>query len=164
MPQGLAGSRQIGEKIMARMTDEEANALDELWTKTTPEIDTSKPGFLTRKGFTMVSLDPVTAAYLQAEAVVSHHSSSEIIGETDTGENGRVGVGRSDKAEVACPEPAERLLNPRHGEASPLKVSISSWETPVSSAISAGLSPRLSFSGLSHTYPERLFPGPSFLR
>ena len=63
------------------MTDEEADALDELWTHTTPEIDTSKPGFLTRKGFAMVSLDPVTATYLQAKAAVSHHSPSEIIGE-----------------------------------------------------------------------------------
>jgi len=45
------------------MTDEEADALDELWTRTTPEIDTGKPGFLTRK------------------SSVSHHSPSEIIGE-----------------------------------------------------------------------------------
>jgi hypothetical protein len=66
---------------MARMTDEEADALDELWTRTTPEIDTSRPGFLTRKGFTMVSLDSVTATYLQARAAVSHHSPSDIIGE-----------------------------------------------------------------------------------
>ena len=55
---------QSGGKTIARMTDEEANALDELWTRTTPEIDTGKPGFLTRKGFTMVALDPVTVAYL----------------------------------------------------------------------------------------------------
>ena len=66
---------------MARMTDEEADALDELWTRTTPEIDTSKPGFLTRKGFTMVSLDPVTATYLQAKSAISHHNLSEIISE-----------------------------------------------------------------------------------
>ncbi|MDR2476318.1 MAG: hypothetical protein LBD18_00845 [Treponema sp.] len=66
---------------METMTGEEADALDELWTRTTPEIDTSKPGFLTRKGFTMVSLDPVTAAYLQAKSVLTHHSPSEIIGE-----------------------------------------------------------------------------------
>ncbi|MDR2543718.1 MAG: hypothetical protein LBC80_09780 [Treponema sp.] len=66
---------------MARMTDDEADALDELWTHTTPEIDTSKPGFLTRKGFTMVSLDPVTATYLQAKASVSRNSPSEIISE-----------------------------------------------------------------------------------
>jgi len=66
---------------MARMTDEEANTLDELWTNTTPDIDTSKPGFLTRKGFTMISLDPVTATYLQAKANVSHNTLSEIIRE-----------------------------------------------------------------------------------
>ena len=66
---------------MSKMTDEEADALDELWTRTTPEIDTSKPGFLTRKGFTMISIDPVTATYLQARAAVSHHSPSEIISE-----------------------------------------------------------------------------------
>jgi hypothetical protein len=66
---------------MARMTDEEADALDELWTRTTPEIDISKPGFLTRKGFTMVSLNPVTATYLQAKASISHRSLSEIIDE-----------------------------------------------------------------------------------
>jgi len=66
---------------MAKMTDEEANALDELWTKTTPEIDINKPGFLTRKGFTMVSLDPVTATYIQAKANISNHTPSEIISE-----------------------------------------------------------------------------------
>ena len=66
---------------MTDMTDEEADALDELWTRTTPEINTAKPGFLTRKGFAMVSLDPVTAAYLQAKATVSHNTISEIIGE-----------------------------------------------------------------------------------
>ena len=66
---------------MARMIDEEADALDELWTHTTPEIDINKPGFITRKGFTMVSLDPVTATYLQAKAAVSHHTPSEIISE-----------------------------------------------------------------------------------
>jgi hypothetical protein len=66
---------------MARMTDEEADALDELWTRTTPEIDTGKPGFLTRKGFTMISVDPVAAAYLQAKAAATHHSPTEIIGE-----------------------------------------------------------------------------------
>ena len=63
------------------MTDKEADALDELWTHTTPEIDTSKPGFITRNGFTMISIDPVTAAYLQAKTTVSHISPSEIIGD-----------------------------------------------------------------------------------
>jgi hypothetical protein len=66
---------------MPDLTDEEYDALDELWTRTTPEIDTSKPGFLIRKGFTMISLDPVSAAYLQAKAAMTHHNPSEIIGE-----------------------------------------------------------------------------------
>jgi len=66
---------------MARMTDEEYDALDELWTRTTPEIGMSKPGFVTRKGFTMISIDHVTATYLQARSVISHQSPSEIIGE-----------------------------------------------------------------------------------
>jgi hypothetical protein len=63
------------------MTDEEADALDELWTRTTPEIDMSKPGFLTRKGFTMISLDPVTATWLRAKADATHRTPSELIGE-----------------------------------------------------------------------------------
>jgi hypothetical protein len=63
------------------MTDEEADALDELWTRTTPEIDMAKPGFLTRKGFTMVSLDPVTAVWLRARADATHQTSTEVIGE-----------------------------------------------------------------------------------
>ena len=66
---------------MARMTDEEADDLDEQWTNSTPEIDTSKPGFFTRKGFTMISIDPVTVTYLQAKASISNHTPSEIIAE-----------------------------------------------------------------------------------
>ena len=63
------------------MTDEEADVLEELWTRTTPKIDISKPGFLSRKGFTMISVDPVTITYLQAKASLSHHTPSEIIAE-----------------------------------------------------------------------------------
>ena len=32
---------------MKDLTDEEYDALDELWTRTTPEIDESKPGYYT---------------------------------------------------------------------------------------------------------------------
>jgi hypothetical protein len=80
------------------MTDEEADALDELWTRTTPEIDTGKPGFLTRRGFSMVSLDPAAAAYLQARANATHHSPTEIIGE----------MVRREIAAAAEPAPAEQ--------------------------------------------------------
>jgi hypothetical protein len=63
------------------MTDEEADALDELWTRTTPEIDTTRPGFMARNGFTMVSIDIVTATYLRARANATHTTPSEIIGD-----------------------------------------------------------------------------------
>jgi hypothetical protein len=44
VPQSVAEYRRfMGEPIMARTTGEEADALDELWTRTTPEIDTGKP-------------------------------------------------------------------------------------------------------------------------
>jgi hypothetical protein len=35
---------------MREMTDEEAEYLDDLWTRTTPEIDMSRPGYFARKG------------------------------------------------------------------------------------------------------------------
>jgi len=67
--------------MMPDLTEEEYDALDERLTKTVPELSHIKTGFFTRKGFAMVSLDPVTATYLHAKAAVSHHSPSEIIGE-----------------------------------------------------------------------------------
>jgi len=65
---------------MARMT-EEADRLDELWTKTTPEIDTSKPGYFTRYMAHLVEIDNLTAAYLKARADVTHKTPAQIIGE-----------------------------------------------------------------------------------
>ena len=66
---------------MARMTEEEADALDELWTKTTPAIDTSRPGYFTRHMARMVEVDDLTAAWLQAKADATHRSPAEIVGE-----------------------------------------------------------------------------------
>jgi len=63
------------------MTEEEADALDELWTKTTPEIDTSKPGYYTKHMVHLVEVDDLSAAYLRARADASHKSTAEIIGE-----------------------------------------------------------------------------------
>jgi hypothetical protein len=64
---------------MSDMTDKEYDELDELLTKTTPKIDTSKPGFFTRKGFTMVSLDPLADAYIRTRAEIDHKTPSEVI-------------------------------------------------------------------------------------
>jgi len=66
---------------MARMTEEEADRLDELWTKTTPEIDTSKPGYFTQHMAHLIEVDNVSAAYLRARADASHKTTTQIIGE-----------------------------------------------------------------------------------
>ena len=66
---------------MARMTEEEADALDELWTKTTPEIDTSKPGYFTQHMAHLIEVDNVSAAYLRARADASHKTITQIISE-----------------------------------------------------------------------------------
>ena len=66
---------------MARMTEEEADRLDELWTKTTPKIDTSKPGCFTRHMAHLIEVDKVSAAYLHARADADHKTPTQIIGE-----------------------------------------------------------------------------------
>jgi hypothetical protein len=66
---------------MAQMTEEEANALDELWTKTTPAIDIGRPGYFTQHMTRMVEVDELTAAWLKAKADATHRSTAEIIGE-----------------------------------------------------------------------------------
>jgi hypothetical protein len=63
------------------MTEEEADRLDELWTKTTPEIDTSKPGYFTQHMAHLIEVDNLSAAYLRARADASHKTPAEIIGE-----------------------------------------------------------------------------------
>jgi N-acetylglutamate synthase-like GNAT family acetyltransferase len=66
---------------MAEMTEEEADALDELWTRTTPKVAFDKPGFFARQGFKMVSLDKLSAAYIMARAESTRKTPEEIIGE-----------------------------------------------------------------------------------
>jgi N-acetylglutamate synthase-like GNAT family acetyltransferase len=66
---------------MAEMTEEEADALDELWTRTTPTVNPNKPGFFARQGFKMVSLDNLSAAYVMARAEATRKTPEEIIGD-----------------------------------------------------------------------------------
>ena len=66
---------------MARMTEEEADALDELWTRTTPEIDTSRPGYFTEHKAHLIEVDELSAVWLRAKAEASHRSPAQIIGE-----------------------------------------------------------------------------------
>ncbi|MDR2798445.1 MAG: hypothetical protein LBB80_08875 [Treponema sp.] len=65
---------------MGRMTEEEADALDERWTKTTPAIDTGRGGYFTQNMSRLVEVDDLTAAYIRAEVDATHQSPAQIIG------------------------------------------------------------------------------------
>ena len=64
---------------MRDMTEEEYDALDERLTKNPPEIDVTGVGFFSRKGFQMVGLDETSAKILNAKAIASRQTPSEII-------------------------------------------------------------------------------------
>ena len=60
---------------MERMTEEEAFALDEYYTKNPPKVDPSKA----RIRIPMVRIDNVTAEYLAKEAKASNKKPEDII-------------------------------------------------------------------------------------
>jgi hypothetical protein len=62
------------------MTEEEADALDELWTKTTPAIDTSKPGYYTQYMAHLIEVDDLSASWLRVKAAAEHTTPEAIIG------------------------------------------------------------------------------------
>ena len=64
---------------MRDMTDEEYDALDERLTNTDPTLGPNETGFFSRKGFQVVSLDENCAKILNAKAIASRQTPSEII-------------------------------------------------------------------------------------
>jgi hypothetical protein len=66
---------------MAKMTDEEADALDELLTRTTPKLGPNGTGFFSSKGYQMIALDEDTARILNAQSIATRQSPSEIVAE-----------------------------------------------------------------------------------
>ena len=73
---------------MARMTEEEAFALDEKWTKTDPKIGHNGTGFFTRRKAALaaqeapsITIDKFTADYLLALATSSGKTPADIISE-----------------------------------------------------------------------------------
>jgi hypothetical protein len=66
---------------MADMTDDEYDALDELWTKTTPKVNFSRPGVSARERILLECLDDISAQYVQNRAEADHKTAVEIIGE-----------------------------------------------------------------------------------
>ena len=66
---------------MAHMTDEEADALDELLTRTTPKLGPNGTGFFSSKGCQMIALDEDTARILNARSIATRQSPAEIVAE-----------------------------------------------------------------------------------
>ncbi|MDR1180275.1 MAG: hypothetical protein LBK44_07195 [Spirochaetales bacterium] len=64
---------------MKDMTDEEYDALDERLTKTVPALGPNGEGFFAGKGVQVVSLDGETARILNAKALASRKTPSEVI-------------------------------------------------------------------------------------
>ena len=64
---------------MKDMTDEEYYALDDRLTNTVPKLGPNGNGFFSRKGFQVVGLDENTAKILNAKAIASRQTPSEII-------------------------------------------------------------------------------------
>jgi hypothetical protein len=65
---------------MAEMTEEEADALDELWTKTTPKINVGGGGgFFSERKAQMLFLDEQTARILNAKAMAARQTPSELV-------------------------------------------------------------------------------------
>jgi len=66
---------------MDDMTEEEADALDEYFTKNLPKVDPSKGGITTRQGFRMVALDRISEDYLMTMALATNKTPTELIGD-----------------------------------------------------------------------------------
>jgi hypothetical protein len=66
---------------MAIMTEEEADALDELLTRTTPKVNTSVRGITARKGFKTMLVDDFSAEYITSKALATRRTPDEIIHE-----------------------------------------------------------------------------------
>jgi hypothetical protein len=69
------------EEFMKEMTDEEADALDDYYTKNPPKVDPSKNGGFATKSFRMFAVDRLSEDYLLTRAIATHKTPTEIIGE-----------------------------------------------------------------------------------
>ena len=63
------------------MTDEEADALDEYYTKNPPRVDPRKNGGFAKKSFKLVAIDDFCADYLITKALSDHKTPDQIINE-----------------------------------------------------------------------------------
>jgi hypothetical protein len=66
---------------MAKMTDEEAEALDKYYTENTIMPVRGRPGFFAERKIRMFAVDALSAQYFTAKATAEHKTTMEIIGE-----------------------------------------------------------------------------------
>jgi hypothetical protein len=66
---------------MPDMTEEEYDALDELWTKTTPKVGPNGSGFVSRRELRLMGLDDLSRDYLLTKSRATKKSPAQIIGE-----------------------------------------------------------------------------------
>jgi hypothetical protein len=73
---------------MPDLTEEEYDALDEKWTKTTPKVGPNGTGFFAQRkaeaasqSARSITVDSFTADYLLTKAIASHKTPADIIGE-----------------------------------------------------------------------------------
>jgi len=64
---------------MIDLTEEEADALDEYFTKNLPKVDPNKGGITTRQGFRMIAVDRFSEDYLMTMALATKMTPTEII-------------------------------------------------------------------------------------
>ena len=64
---------------MRDMTEEEYDALDERLTNTVPTLAHTGTGFFSRKGTQVLCLDEKTAKILNAKAIASRKTPSEVV-------------------------------------------------------------------------------------
>jgi hypothetical protein len=85
MPEYIYSFDRLKEALMARMTDEEAAALDEKWTKNPPKVGPNGTGFFAmrktaqRQAARMVTIDGLSADYLLTKAIAAHKTPADII-------------------------------------------------------------------------------------
>jgi hypothetical protein len=66
--------------MMARMTDEEADALDELVTKNPPKVSVDgKSGFFMKHKGSIIILDDISATWLRVRSEAAHKTPSELV-------------------------------------------------------------------------------------
>jgi hypothetical protein len=63
------------------MSDEEADYLDEYYTKNPPEIDPATNGGFASRSFKMIAIDRLSENYLLTKAMATHKTPTEIISE-----------------------------------------------------------------------------------